>query len=200
MADDVKHRVPGAVFGSLDPVTVEVDPYKMRIVLRNVIDRAVKNDPEGGKPVTVFVLQGQTHPNIVADERVVGIADSPMPLLFHPFNRTGSFRSRKPGGHGLGLSLVKSIVDAHKGQIAITSAVGRGTCVSVTLPALTSGPFYPNTHGCRYRQGLYRRGPLKLLRHHEITGSTFPCGFAGNISPVRRHVVLVHGTIHDFVG
>jgi signal transduction histidine kinase len=127
-------RNPGVECSSLDRVTAEVDRDKMRIVLRNLIDNALKNTPESGKPVVVSMARKMNQLSIIVEDRGVGIADSAMPHVFDPFYRTDASRSRKTGGYGLGLSLCKAIVDAHKGKIDITSELGRGTRVTVTLP------------------------------------------------------------------
>ena len=134
VVDDFKDQAPGVGCASLDPLTIEVDRDKMRIVMRNLIDNALKNTPEGGKPVAVSMARGENHLNIVVKDWGVGIADSAIPHLFEPFYRTDSSRSRKTGGYGLGLSLCKAIVDAHKGNIDIFSILGQGTTVKVKLP------------------------------------------------------------------
>lgn len=134
VVDDFKDQAPDVACSALDPVTIEVDREKMRMMLRNLIDNAVKNTPQGGKPVVVSMTRGKNHLTIVVKDRGVGIAESAIPHLFDPFYRTDSSRSRKKGGFGLGLSLCKAIVDAHGGKIDITSMLGRGTHVTVTLP------------------------------------------------------------------
>ena len=117
----------------------------MRIVLRNLIDNALKNTPESGKPVVVSMARKVNQLSIIVEDRGVGIADSAMPHVFDPFYRTDASRSRKTGGYGLGLSLCKAIVDAHKGKIDITSELGRGTRVTVTL-AISDTPSTRGDH------------------------------------------------------
>ena len=84
--------------------------------------------------MAVSMARGENHLNIVVKDWGVGIADSAIPNLFEPFYRTDSSRSRKTGGYGLELSLCKAIVDAHKGNIDISSILGQGTTVKVKLP------------------------------------------------------------------
>jgi signal transduction histidine kinase len=133
VVDDFKDQAPGVVCAGLDPLTIEVDREKMRMMLRNLIDNAVKNTPQGGKPVVVSMTRGKNHLHIVVEDRGVGIAESALPHVFDPFFRTDSSRSRMTGGFGLGLSLCKAIVDAHKGKIDISSRLGQGTKVIVML-------------------------------------------------------------------
>jgi signal transduction histidine kinase len=134
VVDDFQNRPPGVVCGSLDPVTVKVDREKMRMVLRNLIDNAVKNTPETGKPVVVSTVRDEGSIDIGVEDRGIGIAKSALPHLFDLFYRTDTSRSRKTGGYGLGLSLCKAVVEAHKGKIDITSTLGQGTRVKVMLP------------------------------------------------------------------
>jgi signal transduction histidine kinase len=134
VVDDFKGKAPGVVYAGLDPLTIEVDREKMRMMLRNLIDNAVKNTPHGGKPVVVSMTRGENHLHIVVEDRGVGIAESALPHVFDPFFRTDSSRSRKTGGFGLGLSLCKAVVDAHKGKIDISSRIGQGTKVIAMLP------------------------------------------------------------------
>ena len=134
VVDDFKDQAPGVACAGLDPLTIEVDREKMRMMLRNLIDNAVKNTPQGGKPVVVSMTRGKNHLHIVVEDRGVGIAESALPHVFDPFFRTDSSRSRKTGGFGLGLSLCKAIVDAHKGKIDISSRFGQGTKVVVMFP------------------------------------------------------------------
>ena len=134
VVDDFQNFKPGVAFGALDTVIVQVDREKIRMVLRNLIDNAVKNTPAGGKPVSVSMTRGENRIDIIVEDRGVGIAESALPHLFDPFFRTDTSRSRKTGGFGLGLSLCKAVVDAHNGKIDIASTLGQGTRVNVMLP------------------------------------------------------------------
>ena len=134
VVDDFQNFKPGIASGALDTVTVQVDREKFRMVLRNLIDNALKNTPADGKPVCVSMTRGENRIDIVVEDRGVGIAESALPHLFDPFYRTDTSRSRKTGGFGLGLSLCKAVVDAHNGKIDIASTLGQGTRVNVMLP------------------------------------------------------------------
>ncbi len=63
-----------------------------------------------------------------------GIAAEHLPRLTERFYRVDSVRSRTMGGTGLGLAIVKHIVERHRGQLEISSTLGEGTCISLTLP------------------------------------------------------------------
>jgi signal transduction histidine kinase len=134
VVDDFQNRLPGVLSGSLDPVTVLVDSGRMRLVVRNLIDNALKNTYEDGGPVRVHVARKENSVDIIVEDWGVGIPKSALQSLFDPFYRPDTSRSRKTGGYGLGLSLCKAVVDAHKGKINITSTLDQGTRVTVTLP------------------------------------------------------------------
>jgi two-component system OmpR family sensor kinase len=63
-----------------------------------------------------------------------GISPEHIPHIFDRFYRSDSSRTRKYGGSGLGLSITKSIVEAHQGKIIVSSTLGEGTTFRVTLP------------------------------------------------------------------
>jgi signal transduction histidine kinase len=132
--DEFQDRPPGAVCGPLMPATLEVDGDKMRTVVRNLIDNAVKHTPADGPPVAVSLVTDAAHVAIVVADQGIGIAAEALPHLFEPFYRADASRSRKTGGFGLGLSICKAVIDAHNGQIRIDSEPGKGTRVTVTLP------------------------------------------------------------------
>lgn len=104
-------------------------------VLRNLIDNANKYGSLD-TPVEVSVEKGQRK-NIVMSvtDHGPGVAPEHIPYLTRRFYRTDPGRSRGSGGTGLGLAIVKHIVERHKGQLDITSVVGSGLTVKVTLPA-----------------------------------------------------------------
>jgi len=76
--------------------------------------------------------EGQVHFRV--GDNGPGIAQEHLPRLFDRFYRVDESRARDAGGSGLGLSIVKSIMDAHGGKIWVESAVGVGTVVNVVLP------------------------------------------------------------------
>jgi signal transduction histidine kinase len=134
VAADFKDRPPFVQLGPLVEEPVAVDPGKMRMVLRNLLDNALKHSHDDTSAVTLSMgLKTDVLEIIIADQGE-GIPASAMPHLFEPFYRPDTSRSRKTGGYGLGLSLCKAIVDAHGGTIDLTSTLGEGTWVTVTIP------------------------------------------------------------------
>ncbi|MFT3917594.1 MAG: HAMP domain-containing sensor histidine kinase [Anaeromyxobacteraceae bacterium] len=114
-------------------VAVQGDAALLRRLVANLVDNAGKYS-EAPAPITVRVrVEGGTAVLEVQD-RGIGIEAADLPRLFTPFFRTDRSRQRGTGGTGLGLALVKRIVDAHGGEVSVTSEVGKGTTVTVRLP------------------------------------------------------------------
>ncbi len=114
-------------------VGVRGDPVRLRQVAMNLIDNAVKYTPEGGS-VRLTVGRADGRAVVAVVDTGEGIAAEHLSRVFDRFYRVDKARSREMGGTGLGLAIVKSVVAAHGGVIELTSAVGVGTTVTVTLP------------------------------------------------------------------
>ena len=133
LVSEFKDRLPGVEPGSLVDDPVNADPEKMRIVLRNLLDNALKHTPKDGQAISISTLLMPDRFEIVVEDRGEGIPATALSHLFEPFFRPDVSRSRKTGGYGLGLSLCKAIVDAHGGSIDLASTLGEGTRVTVSL-------------------------------------------------------------------
>ena len=113
------------------PVTAEVDPIRLRQVFANLLDNAIKYTPEGGR-VRVTVREGpQTVAATFADTGI-GVPPEEQDQIWLRLYRGDKSRSQR--GLGLGLSLVKAVVEAHGGKVGVTSAVNRGSDFTVWLP------------------------------------------------------------------
>ena len=130
---EFKDRPPGVETGPLGDTPVNADPEKIRIVLRNLLDNALKHTPEDGPAVSISTALTPDCLDILVEDRGEGIPAAALPHLFEPFYRPDVSRSRKTGGYGLGLSLCKAIMDAHGGSIDLVSTLGEGTRVTVSL-------------------------------------------------------------------
>lgn len=115
-------------------VCVLGDQRRLRQVFLNLLDNALKYTPEGGT-VRVGISGANNVVMISVSDDGPGIPPEDIPHIFERFYRVDKSRNRGDGGSGLGLSLVKSLLEAHGGTVSVTSTVGKGSVFTVTLPA-----------------------------------------------------------------
>lgn len=116
-----------------DARTVYADPTALRQILGNLVENAVRHTERGS--VTVFAQRdADGTPWIGVRDSGVGIAPGHLSRIFERFYRADSARSRDSGGTGLGLAVVKHLVEAHRGQVRAESTVGRGTTIGASFP------------------------------------------------------------------
>ena len=115
------------------PVIVNADKERILQVLTNLIVNSIKYGKENG--YTEVAVEEYNKDSIIVRvaDNGEGIEDEHLPRLFERFYRIDKNRSRKKGGSGLGLSIVKHIIEAHQEQIFVESKVGQGTEFSFTL-------------------------------------------------------------------
>jgi signal transduction histidine kinase len=116
-------------------VRVEADPARVRQLLLILIDNALTHTPSGGE-VSVGVIRRHGRARVTIADNGDGIPPADLPHIFERFYRADKARNRENGGSGLGLAIAKWIVDAHKGEIQVSSTEGKGTEVAVSLPAI----------------------------------------------------------------
>jgi signal transduction histidine kinase len=137
----VTDRGPGIDLKGADrPVHADVDPERMRILVGNILSNAIKYSDPKGAPVRVVLDAADGAIVISFHDHGVGIAGDDLAYVFEPFYRADRSRSRDTGGYGIGLSLAKRIAEAHGGSIELSSRVGEGTSVLVSVPASRPGP------------------------------------------------------------
>jgi signal transduction histidine kinase len=134
VAAEFADRAPGV---TLDPgpatAPLYADPARIKTVLRNIIDNAVKYSLPQSNPVAVSLSSTADQVIVCVKDSGTGIDPSELPYIFEPFYRIDKSRSKKTGGFGLGLSLCKSIIEAHKGKIEVDSVKGQGTVVKIFI-------------------------------------------------------------------
>jgi len=97
------------------------------------VGNALKFTPAGGR-VTVRLSGGDNTVVLQVADTGIGIAADQLDRIFERFYQVDGSATRQYGGMGLGLALVKEIVEAHGGQITVTSQVGAGTTFTIVLP------------------------------------------------------------------
>ena len=128
LADDKSVRLACSAAG---PASVVADEQFIRQVFINIISNAIKYTPNGGA-VSVDVRLGKDSGAVSVRDTGIGIRAEDIPFIFDRFYRVEA--SRSSTGFGLGLSIAKSIVEAHGGTISIQSAPGEGSTFTITLP------------------------------------------------------------------
>ena len=112
---------------------VEADPDRMRQIVQNLVENAVRYTPEGGTvEISLRAEDGGVRFQIADTGRGIGAAD--LPHIFEHFYRADPSRARASGGTGLGLAIVKSLVEAHHGRVTVESTPGTGSTFTVRLP------------------------------------------------------------------
>ncbi len=112
---------------------VSVDVARMSQALQNLLANALRHTPEGGK-IVVVVEQVAGALEIRVSDSGIGIAPEHLPYVFDRFYRTDSTRSRDTGGAGLGLAIVRAIVEEHDGRVTVSSpGANQGTTFTLSL-------------------------------------------------------------------
>jgi signal transduction histidine kinase len=115
------------------PPILRGDMLRLQEVLSNLVENAIKFTRKGGVTVTLFCPDAAHWAFSVADTGL-GISAEAQQYIFEPFRQVDSSTTRKQGGVGLGLSIVKQLVELMGGVITVQSEVGRGSQFQVTLP------------------------------------------------------------------
>ncbi|WP_310228741.1 HAMP domain-containing sensor histidine kinase [Brevibacillus nitrificans] len=117
----------------LEAITVHADKDQLDQVWINLLNNAIKFTAPHG---TIRIQSmGKTHQNIVSiTDSGIGIPEDELADIFKPFHKVDKARSSSVKGNGLGLSIVKQIIDMHNGEIHVSSSLGTGTIFTVALP------------------------------------------------------------------
>ena len=116
------------------PPLQQLDPTRLRLVTKNLLENAFKHNGEGSRAVRLITNATANEVTFEIEDFGAGIPEDHLPHITEPFYRADASRQRKTGGFGLGLYLVKLIVEAHDGTLKIESRVDQGTKVKVSLP------------------------------------------------------------------
>ncbi|HEY3661564.1 MAG TPA: ATP-binding protein [Chthoniobacterales bacterium] len=119
----------------LDPVQpISGDPARLQQVLWNLLANAIKFTPKGGR-VNVVLQRVNSHVEIVVSDNGEGIAPEFIPYVFDRFRQQDASQTRRHSGLGLGLSIVKNLIELHGGSVrAQSEGVGKGATFTIMLP------------------------------------------------------------------
>lgn len=142
LAQDVVQDLSHSTVGLNRHIAIETDPENPRTwgdmvalqqVLSNLVQNALKYAPEPAQ-ITVSVVETDAEARIEVQDTGPGISEDQLGQIFDRFRQIDSSSTRRAGGFGLGLFIVKNLVDAHGGRIDVVSRVGAGTTFTVHLP------------------------------------------------------------------
>jgi len=114
-------------------ITVEADVDLLELAIINLLENAIKYSPPPGK-INICISGSDAKTSIAIQDQGIGIAPEHVPHIFDRFYSADKALSRKLGGAGLGLSLVKTIVEKHGGSMAVQSKQGQGSVFTIVLP------------------------------------------------------------------
>jgi signal transduction histidine kinase len=115
------------------PLTLFADPDRVRQILFNLIGNAIKYTGKGDN-VEIETKSTVDRIRFSVSDHGPGIPESDLPRLFDIYHRTEDARQSNTKGLGLGLFIVKSLVDLHHGQITVESILGKGSKFTVSIP------------------------------------------------------------------
>jgi signal transduction histidine kinase len=115
-------------------VMAAVDSEKIKTVFENVINNAIKYSQPDSGPIRIFYKSHKSYAVIRIVDQGIGIPQEELSHIFEPFYRVDKSRAKDTGGYGLGLSLCKTIMEAHDGKIEVQSRPEEGTTVSLFFP------------------------------------------------------------------
>ncbi|MEO1440462.1 MAG: ATP-binding protein, partial [Chloroflexota bacterium] len=115
------------------PIAIRGDAARLGQALGNLLSNALQYAPANSEVTVRCTVNGNVVITDVID-RGAGISPDDLPHIFERFYRADRARQRMSGGRGLGLSIVKQIIEGHGGQVGVESAVGRGSRFRYTLP------------------------------------------------------------------
>jgi signal transduction histidine kinase len=120
-----------AVF--MEEIIITADKDLLKQVWQNLIDNAIKFSFKGGT-IKIQLYKKETHAIVTIADTGIGISEKDLPRIFERFFKADKSRNRVVSGSGLGLSIVKKIVELHHGEIFVRSQIGKGTEFTIKLP------------------------------------------------------------------
>jgi len=122
------------LISSVSPAYAQINYEKFQRVLDNLIGNALKFSKERSK-IEIFLSKKNTNIIIEIKDHGIGIPKDKLPIIFDPFTKAGRAGLKGEQSTGLGLSIVKQIIEKHKGKIEVESEEGKGSLFRISLPA-----------------------------------------------------------------
>jgi len=130
-----EQQPPGVVLAdSPSELMIHVDQEQIKTVFKNILTNAIKFSNPDGEPVIISLKVKSPDIVVRIADKGIGIPQDELPFIFEPFYRVDKSRAKVTGGYGLGLSLCKTIMEAHGGKIDVESAPNIGTTITLYFP------------------------------------------------------------------
>lgn len=127
------------IASELDRARVVADSDLLDLAIMNLLENAVKYS-QGPAHIKITVKRVGSEVYLSVSDQGIGMSESDLPLIFGRFYTVDKARSRKSGGAGLGLSIVKTIIEKHKGRVHVASQLGKGSTFTLILPLCNASP------------------------------------------------------------
>ncbi|MEP2791511.1 MAG: two-component regulator propeller domain-containing protein [Kangiellaceae bacterium] len=124
------------VVKKIDPICFDFTPDAIEKILLNLLSNAIKYTKSGGDITVSAIRDSNNQYKIKVTDTGIGIAKDKLSSVFERFNRVMDENSEQVTGSGIGLALVKSLVETHEGSVELKSELGKGTTITVTLPII----------------------------------------------------------------
>jgi signal transduction histidine kinase len=132
----VRYPVRNIIFNPEAEITIEGDVFLLQMAFNNLIENALKYSSKDSS-IYVMLVKKENHCQIAITDEGNGIPDEDKLKIFEKFYRIGSDATQKSKGTGLGLFLVKRIVDAHKGMVYVKDNHPKGSIFTIQLPLMS---------------------------------------------------------------
>ncbi|HJZ73687.1 MAG TPA: PAS domain S-box protein [Vicinamibacterales bacterium] len=174
------------------------DPARLQQVVWNLLSNAMKFTPRGGR-VSIVLRRTRSRAEIVVADNGVGIREEFLPFVFNRFHQADASRARRFGGLGLGLSIVKNLVELHGGTVSAMSAgENRGATFTIALPLavpaeLREGAFATRGSAIALAEGL----SLKMIRVLVVEDDPDAAEFVKNLLEMHGATVLIAASARE---
>lgn len=128
-----QYKVRFVITQHLDDIQLQADQARLMQVMNNLMSNAAKFSPQGSAVELAAELDGESVIISVTDHGE-GIPEEFQPSLFEQFTQSDASDSRQKGGTGLGLYIVKAIIEKHQGEVNFSTSIGKGTTMRIRLP------------------------------------------------------------------
>jgi signal transduction histidine kinase len=135
LISEYEKQPPGVRAENLpDDCIAKGDPEQIKTVFQNILTNAIKFSSRDREAIQIRMERRSPEIVVQITDFGIGIPEDELPFVFEPFYRVDKSRTKETGGFGLGLSLCKTIMEAHGGRIEIESALNAGTTVTLYFP------------------------------------------------------------------